>query len=498
MIGFRVDANEQIATGHLMRCIAIAEACRRQGEKCLFLLAENKETERLKEHNLPFYILNTCWNDLESELPMLQQILQKERITKLVVDSYQVTEIYLRSLNEQVPVLYVDDLELHTYDVNAVLHYSEWQEDYAYREKYLLKNTKVLSGMQYVPLRDEFSPDEQGKIREKSILITTGGTDPFNITGTLLQRLKKQEELREYAFHVIVGSMNQHEAELKLMEEKDTRIFLHKNVKNMSYFMKTCRFAVSAGGTTLFELCACGIPTVCFSFADNQQRFVNELDKKHIMISAGDARTEKDFVGKICDSLMLYHKNEEMALSYAKRMQALVDGRGTERIAKYLCAKRKKFGQIHLRKAQSADAELLYEWKNDPVCIQNSLSKRRVYWEEHQKWFSSMLDSDKAGIFVVEVGGDSAAQIRLDKVGVCGTISYSIAKEYRGYGLGTEMMQLIEKKATEMGIYELRAVVLRYNIASRKVFLQAGYQESMEGDNLLYTKKMKINFSYIN
>ena len=63
MIGFRVDANEKIATGHLMRCIAIAKACEKRGEPVLFFLAEKKETGRLDALGFSYEILGTDWQD---------------------------------------------------------------------------------------------------------------------------------------------------------------------------------------------------------------------------------------------------------------------------------------------------------------------------------------------------------------------------------------------------------------------------------------------------
>ena len=85
MIGFRVDANEKIATGHLMRCIAIAAACQKKGKQCLFLLAEGKETQRLADRGLPYRVMGTEWNDMESEKEQLAQILDEQRFEYMVV-----------------------------------------------------------------------------------------------------------------------------------------------------------------------------------------------------------------------------------------------------------------------------------------------------------------------------------------------------------------------------------------------------------------------------
>ena len=77
MIGFRVDANEEIATGHLMRCIAIAKACRKQGQDCIFFLAEEKETGRLLEAGFPYRVLNTDYRKPEQELPRLLDLIEE-------------------------------------------------------------------------------------------------------------------------------------------------------------------------------------------------------------------------------------------------------------------------------------------------------------------------------------------------------------------------------------------------------------------------------------
>lgn len=336
MIGFRVDANEYIATGHLMRCIAIAEQCCKMGEKCLFLLAEEKETQKLKERNLPYKVLNTKWDELEAEEAVMEQVIQEEKLNWLVVDSYQVTLSYLSFLERLVSVFYIDDMGREKYPVSALLHYDQWPDEIDYQMKYKNAKTLVLAGMQYTPLREEFADDVEKKEREHSILITTGGTDNLNITGKLLEHCVNKTEFNSYVFHVIVGSMNRNLKELERIARRHTNIILHQNVKKMSEYMRSCEIAVSAGGTTLFELCACGIPTVCFSMADNQKEFTKAMGKRKIMLYAGDARKEKEIEKEIADRLVIFMQNQELRDTYADKMRKLVDGKGTVRIAEML------------------------------------------------------------------------------------------------------------------------------------------------------------------
>ena len=128
MIVFRVDANEQVATGHLMRTLSIASACRKRGLTCEFWLAEEKETERIAKAGFPYRILETRWDALEDELPVMKQRLQAQPVDWLVVDSYCATVRYLAELNRMVPVFYVDDFRREHYEVSALLQYIPCRE----------------------------------------------------------------------------------------------------------------------------------------------------------------------------------------------------------------------------------------------------------------------------------------------------------------------------------------------------------------------------------
>ena len=337
MIGFRVDANEVIATGHLMRCISIALECKKRGQQCIFFMAEDKETERLRKAGFQYYILNSDWKNLDNEISEFQKILENYKLNYLVVDSYQATAGYLAALEEIQPVCYIDDLKREVYDVSVVIHYISPYKSSSYEEMYKNTHTQLLNNMKYAPLRPEFHYKKGQIIREKSILITTGGTDFFNVAGKVAALCQDSMQIKSYKIHIIVGSMNQYETELEQLAEKYTNIILHKNITNMSDYMRLCEVAVSAGGTTLLELCACKIPTVCFSFADNQVKFANDMGKIGAVKYVGDARKIEDIESKIVKQLLIFIKNEEERKKYADCMGKLIDGHGTERIADVLC-----------------------------------------------------------------------------------------------------------------------------------------------------------------
>lgn len=347
MIGFRVDANENIGIGHLMRCMAIAKGFQKKGEEVIFLLAEDKETERLKEQKMPYVILHSDWRKLERELPTVKQFIKQYAVTKLIVDSYQVTLPYLESLNQCVKVIYMDDMGEIKYPIAGVIHYSNWAWDTAYEKGYENTGTVCMVGMQYTPLREEFYPSDQKRIGnniEKNILITTGGTDPYNVAGKLLEYVKVQmrnQSVLDRPFHnvhflVISGSMNQNKLCLEKLAGENSWITLYDNVNNMGKLMRDSYLAVSAGGTTLYELCACKVPTISFSFADNQEGFTKEMGEQGIMYYAGDVRKQKNIIETIYRYLLELWNNEQLCGQYREKMGRLVDGNGVERIVEQI------------------------------------------------------------------------------------------------------------------------------------------------------------------
>ena len=209
MIGFRVDANEVIATGHLMRCISIALECKKRGQQCIFFMAEDKETERLRKAGFQYYILNSDWKNLDNEISEFQKILENYKLNYLVVDSYQATAGYLAALEEIQPVCYIDDLKREVYDVSVVIHYISPFKNDSYEEMYRNTHTELLNNMKYAPLRPEFHYKKEKVIREKSILITTGGTDFYNVAGKVAALCQNSMQIKSYKIHLIIGSMNQ-------------------------------------------------------------------------------------------------------------------------------------------------------------------------------------------------------------------------------------------------------------------------------------------------
>ena len=332
MIAIRVDMNNIIATGHVMRCIAIAEALRVQGENVIFIIADNHAIDILNKNNLKYIILHTEWNQLEEELPSLIGIIREYNITKMLIDSYQVTYKYLEELGKWTYTIYIDDLRAFDYPVDTVICYANYWGKLGYSNNNL--KPRYLLGIQYVPLRKEFWNTKPKIISEnvKKLLILTGGSDPYNISQKILEALDRRYYQK---IDVICGKYNVYYDELIQIYGNEKNIKFHRNVNDLEKYMMETDLAISAGGTTLYELCACGTPAISYTFVDNQIDNALQFDKDGIIKYVGDIRTTD-----IVKNMKKYiHKNMDDAqkrYDISKLMRTKIDGRGAERLAKVL------------------------------------------------------------------------------------------------------------------------------------------------------------------
>lgn len=340
MIAIRADINESIASGHMMRCLSIADALFSLGEEVLFYTSDECAAQMIINRGFSAICLHNDWRDKESELKQLISELEIARPSLLLVDSYQVTEIYLRELRKIIKLAYLDDRNAFDYPVDIIINYSIYADDIDYSP-----NRKCLLGMKYVPLRKQFNLSDKkleqaihGRCHNKQILITTGASDPYRVATKSIKNIFDDMRLNDYSVTVIKGIYwdDDEESELRNIGGQNAfgnRIRILENVENIADIMLASTMAVSAGGTTLYELCACCVPTVMFSYADNQIGNVNGFADKDIMSYAGDARAISDIGAKITQKLLTYYVNHDIMKNTISKMRSFECRGGAKRLA---------------------------------------------------------------------------------------------------------------------------------------------------------------------
>ncbi|MBO4910311.1 MAG: UDP-2,4-diacetamido-2,4,6-trideoxy-beta-L-altropyranose hydrolase [Lachnospiraceae bacterium] len=328
----RADMNSQISVGHVMRCLSVADSAKARGIKTVFIAADDNPVPLVKERGHEILVLGTDWQDMESELPALEKIIAERGIDRILIDTYQVTDTYLRRVNELARVYYLDDVNAFPYPVYAVINYSNHADESTYPVRY--PGTKFYLGCGYAPLREAFKDPHPKKINPsvKNILIMSGGSDPYDMLPQILDALP----LKDFeTVNAICGNFNNRLDSLKAKYASYPSVHILPRVEKIWRYYEEADVAISAGGSTLYELSSMGVPTITYSFVDNQIPNVRAFDLDGVMPYAGDARGGN--VPARVRKLLEEMDDASVRSENSRRLQRLVDGQGADRMVDVLC-----------------------------------------------------------------------------------------------------------------------------------------------------------------
>ncbi len=347
MYVIRADGNAKIGAGHLMRCLTIADALAHETgrEEILFLCADERSAELAKRHGFAARALGTDYRDLEMELPAWEEFHKKSCV--ILIDSYYVTKDYLKALGRIGRTILLDDMGEDVFPVDAVVNYNAFAEEETYQELYQNKNTMCYAGARYVPLRPQFtgvSYEVRDRVRE--VLITVGGGDAADIAGRIWERLTGDRNLqtdttdsRKLNYHLIIGQFHPHVDAWRQRAASCANLFLHQDVEDMAGLMKRCDLAVTAGGTTVYELAAVGVPLICFSCAENQERLARYVGEHAIAGYAGAFhRDAEGTLERMCGLAEEFCRDKSKRNMCYEKERAMTDGKGAGRIAEKMIA----------------------------------------------------------------------------------------------------------------------------------------------------------------
>lgn len=338
----RADGNTAIGMGHVMRCLSIADAIKDRNIEPLFMTADNDCAAMIEDRGFEACVLGTDYRDMESELPLIREFLKQrtknvDASSIILVDSYQVTSRYYEELRTMAKVACLEDMG-QSYPVDLLINYNIYGPKLVYDNKI---THATLLGTGYQPLRREFQQDMQYDIKDKitDVMITTGGSDPYfaarAFTDAFLAEKKLAEEKLRY--HIISGPFNSHTAQLHELYDENPQVEIHEHVTCMKEIMKQCDVALSATGSTIYEVSALGVPLIAFYFAENQRQGAEMLSEITHVINCGNyADDAGQTVGNAVKTLLKCVKDKEYRETLYHEERCLVDGQGAARIAQAL------------------------------------------------------------------------------------------------------------------------------------------------------------------
>lgn len=331
----RTEADRRTGTGHVMRCLALAQAWTNAGGSARFALANTPDSvaDRIAQEGLEVVHLESPAS-LADDADQTISALSSEHGGWLAVDGYGFDAAYQeRVTSAGVPLLFVDDYgHAGRYSADLVLNQNLYATEALYQHRET--RTRLLLGTRYALLRREFvaSPpgDRHVPNEARRVLVTLGGSDPDNVTGIVLRALRLAPEL-ELDIVVVAGAANAHVDLLRHdIEAFPHAVRLLTNVSDMPQLMRWADLAVSAGGSTCWELAYMGVPIIAIVLAPNQEPIARSLAQSGAARDAGQGRN--------LSAVRLAEMIRELVASaperrrMSERGRALVDGCGAQRV----------------------------------------------------------------------------------------------------------------------------------------------------------------------
>ena len=325
------------------------------GHSVTFTIADNSVENIVKDRGYEVIVLHSDYDKMDDELP-LWDVVDISNVDVVIVDSYYVTLRYLDSVRHKVNslggrLIYIDDVQAFAYPVDVLVNYNAYAEREAYEDLYNssdIRLPKLILGPSYAPLREMFcnvSRREQFKTVE-NVLVSTGGSDELHLALGLARYICKSSCDQQYIYHFLIGGMNADRDKIYKLASPCDDVVIHENVSDMKSLITSVDLAVSAAGSTLYEICACGVPLITYVLADNQLLGAEVFERLGLAISVGDLRDadtvdtsivmSEKLQGHAVERIMM--AVEELGSNYSKRvdmgrrMQEMIDGRGAIRI----------------------------------------------------------------------------------------------------------------------------------------------------------------------
>lgn len=339
MIVIRADASSVTGTGHVMRCLALAQAWHDSGGEIRFLCSEIPDPVRsvLHDEGITVIEIDAVRGSPEDALATRAH-LEEVGAGALVLDGYCFSREYQAVFRQgRFPLLVIDDNgQVGGYDTDLILDQNLGADPVVYEER--PADAGMLLGTEYALLRREFRDRERTDrafaTGDGRILVTLGGGNVHGVTQVVLRGLDRVDR-RQLAVTLVAGGASESYEELiHVIEGLQVRIDLKHHVADMSALMAGTDIAISAGGSTCWELAYMGVPGLTIIQAENQRLIAEKLDVAGVLQCLGQMAEvgEERVAAAVIALLSSPERREEMS----RKGHTLVDGQGAMRVVEEL------------------------------------------------------------------------------------------------------------------------------------------------------------------
>ena len=322
----RVDANPEIALGHLRRCVSLAKALQKKGVEVLMVCSSDPAGDRmLSSSGIP-------WCHVAGRMDSPEDALETAGLTRehgarvVLLDSYSAGPETIETFRSAgLEVVCIDDLGQTDLPCDLVINGLPGAE----RLEYCCPVR--LLGKDYLILAPEYWRPRPKESLGRELLVTMGGIDHYDYSSLVLEKVKGLRG--DFGSTIIIGPYYENTYNIEAAaDELGDRVRLVRSPDSLYPFMQEAGAAVSAGGMTLYELAAMGVPTLGIALWENQYVNVRELGAKGVIEPVWHGM--KEFGYELDWALHTVLFDEKRREEMSRRGQEAFDGQGAMRVAK--------------------------------------------------------------------------------------------------------------------------------------------------------------------
>ena len=327
---FRTDASLEIGHGHVTRCLTLANALRKFGADCNFICKKNKNNliEKIKTEGFNVYeISNLKYQDANQTIKIL-----KKKIDWLIIDHYKIDKDWEKKLRLYAKkIMVIDDLANRQHDCDLLLD-QNLILNYKTRYRNIInKNCKTLLGPQYALLQPEYAkfhktlPSKTSRVNR--ILVFFGGSDQFNITELVILSFLKLNN-NSIKLDVVISINNPYLSKIKLLTKKNKNIKIHNFRSSLASLMIKADISIGACGSTSWERCCLGLPSIVITVAENQKPIAKELHRRGLVRWLGHHNNvDEDIILNSMNSII-----DQNIQVWSKKCKLVTNGSGTKKV----------------------------------------------------------------------------------------------------------------------------------------------------------------------
>jgi UDP-2,4-diacetamido-2,4,6-trideoxy-beta-L-altropyranose hydrolase len=346
-IVIRTDASIQIGSGHVMRCLTLADELKKRQASVFFVCRDlpGNLTSLIEQKGYPVFRIPITSDitfhkdsDVEQTIGFIKKL---GKVEWLFADHYSIDwdwEIRIQPFVGRIFV--IDDLANRRHACDLLLDQNLYHNMHARYQTLVPEGCHQLIGPTYALLREEFLMQRRRRktIRDdmKRILVCFGGSDPTNETQKALEALYDVHAYTHIhmAVDVVVGASNPHCQQIDQMCRDMPGVRFYRQVNHMAELMGAADLMIGAGGITTWERCCLGVPSLIISVAENQEEIARQIDAAGLGIYLGRSSevSEKD----IAKQILHFFEYPEAFIQMGVKGSQLVDGNGVKRVVSWL------------------------------------------------------------------------------------------------------------------------------------------------------------------